>query len=119
MADSKHIHHSIDYIEFGVRDMQEAQNFYEAAFGWSFTSYSDAYAGIQGDGKEIGGLSTEAEVRSGGPLVVIYSKDLDSTLAKVREAGAQIVKETFSFPGGRRFQFTDPSGNELAVWTLV
>lgn len=118
MADSKHIHHSIDYIEFGVRDMKETQDFYTAAFGWSFTNYGDSYAGIQGEGKEMGGLSTEAEVRSGGPLVVLFSEDIDSTLTKVREAGASIVKEIFTFPGGRRFHFADPSGNELAVWTL-
>jgi predicted enzyme related to lactoylglutathione lyase len=54
--------------------------------------------------------------KSGGPLVILYSDDLDATLAKVRDAGGQIVTEPFEFPGGRRFQFLDPSGNELAVW---
>lgn len=118
-GDSAHRHHAIDYIEFGVTDMAEAKRFYAAAFGWTFTDYGPTYAGIAGDGKEMGGLTTDAEVRGGGPLVVLYSSNLDSSLAKVRDAGGRIVKEPFDFPGGRRFHFADPSGNELAVWSLA
>ena len=114
-----HKHHAIDYIEFAVVDMAEAQRFYGAAFGWSFTDYGPSYAGISGDGKEMGGLTTDAEVRGGGPLVVLYSSDLDASLARVREAGGRIIKEPFAFPGGRRFHFADPSGNVLAVWSLA
>jgi predicted enzyme related to lactoylglutathione lyase len=118
MTDStSHTHHAIDYIEITVRDMAEAQRFYAAAFGWQFNDYGPDYAGIQGAGREQGGLRSDVPVTHGGPLVVLYSRDLDATLASVRDAGGTIVKPPFTFPGGRRFQFTDPSGNELAVWS--
>jgi predicted enzyme related to lactoylglutathione lyase len=112
-----HEHHTIDYIEFSVTDMAAAKAFYGAAFGWEFNDYGPDYAGIRrGDG-EAGGLRQDASVQRGGPLVVLFSEDLDATAAKVREAGGRITKEPFSFPGGRRFHFEDPSGNELAVWS--
>ena len=65
----------------------------------------------------MGGLHQTAQLRTGGPLVVLYSKDLDKTLEAVRAAGGKVLREPFAFPGGRRFQFTDPSGNELGVWS--
>lgn len=115
-----HEHHAIDYIELTVRDVAAAKRFYGAAFGWTFNDYGPAYAGIQGKTREVGGLRQDASAPSaaapGGPLVVLYSTDLDATLAQVRAAGGKIVKDPFEFPGGRRFHFTDPSGNELAVW---
>ena len=111
------LHHTIDYIEFTVTDMAAAQRFYSAAFGWQFTDYGPDYAGIQGRGGEVGGLRLDASVVAGGPLVILFSADLEQTLANVTAAGGRIVKPPFAFPGGRRFQFTDPSGNELAVWS--
>jgi len=110
-------HHAIDYIEFSVSNVSEAKRFFSDAFDWKFNDYGPAYAGIQGAGKEVGGLTESDAVRPGGPLVVLYSDDLDASLAAVRAAGGQITREPFEFPGGRRFQFTDPSGNELAVWS--
>ena len=115
MSDS-HRHHAIDYIEISVTDIAEAKRFYTAAFDWTFTDYGPTYAGIQGDGREVGGLTQVDHVARGGPLVVLYSSDLDATLARVSEAGGEVVKEPFEFPGGRRFHFADPTGNELAVW---
>ncbi len=112
-----HVHHSIDYIEIAMRDVADAKRFYTQAFGWRFNDYGPDYAGIQGGGREVGGFRKDANVTPGGPLIVLYSRDLTATLGAVREAGGRIVKEPFSFPGGRRFQFTDPSGNELAVWS--
>ncbi len=112
-----HTHHDIDYIEFSVLDMAATKRFYSAAFGWTFTNYGPDYAGIQGPGREPGGLRRVDEVTRGGPLVVLFSQDLESTLASVKAAGGRIVKDVFSFPGGRRFHFEDPSGNELAVWS--
>jgi predicted enzyme related to lactoylglutathione lyase len=110
-------HHTINYIEFSVTDMAEAKRFYTDAFGWSFNDYGPDYAGIrEGDG-EAGGLRPMDEVTRGGPLVILYSNDLEATLQSVRDAGGEIVVEPFEFPGGRRFHFTDPSGNELAVWS--
>jgi len=112
-----HIHHAIDYIELAATDVAAAKRFYGAAFGWKFNDYGPDYAGIAGAEHEAGGIRKEAKVTPGGPLVVLYSNDLDATLAAVRAAGGAITKEPFAFPGGRRFQFRDPSGNELAVWT--
>ena len=116
MTSAAHVHHAIDYIEISVTDMAEAKRFYEAAFGWQFNDYGPEYAGIRKEGGEAGGLRLEAEVATGGPLVVLYSEDLEASLASVRAAGGRIVLEIFAFPGGRRFQLADPSGNELAVY---
>lgn len=118
MGSDAHVHHEIDYIEFEVVDMAEAQRFYGAAFGWSFTDYGPGYAGIRkSGGGEAGGLRAGSGIVTGGPLVILYSKDLDESLESVRRAGGEITAEPFEFPGGRRFQFRDPSGNELAVWS--
>jgi uncharacterized protein len=116
-AQAAHQHHAIDYIELAVSDVAAAKRFYGAAFGWRFTDYGPDYAGIQGEGREVGGFRKDTEVRTGGPLVVLYSDSLEATLAALRDAGGRISREIFSFPGGRRFHFTDPSGNELAVWS--
>lgn len=110
-------HHSIDYVEFTVRDLTEAKRFYAAAFGWQFNDYGPEYAGIKGSSGEVGGLHQSSNARTGGPLVVLYSNDLEASVASVRAAGGKIVRGPFAFPGGRRFQFTDPSGNELGVWS--
>jgi uncharacterized protein len=118
MASSNHNHHEINYIEFDVVDMAQSKQFYEAAFGWKFNDYGGVYAGIQKHGGgEAGGLRLTAERASGGPLVILFSADLDRSLAAVRAAGGEITQEPFEFPGGRRFHFKDPSGYELAVWS--
>jgi hypothetical protein len=117
MADAGHVHHAIDYIEFSVTDMAEAKRFYESTFQWKFNDYGPDYTGIQKDGGEAGGMRLTEEISTGGPLVILYSNDLDKTLTIVREAGGTITTEPFLFPGGRRFHFRDPSGNELAVWS--
>lgn len=118
MASNAQSHHEIDYIEFEITDMAETQRFYEAAFGWTFNDYGPGYAGIRKrDGGEAGGLRLTAEVVAGGPLVILYSRDLNRSLISVREAGGEITQEPYEFPGGRRFHFQDPSGNELAVWS--
>jgi predicted enzyme related to lactoylglutathione lyase len=111
-----HQHHRIDYIEFAVLDLAASKRFYAAAFGWQFTDYGPAYSGIQGADREVGGMH-ESAVHPGGPLVILFSEDLERSLASVRAAGGVIVKEPFAFPGGRRFEFTDPSGHRLGVWS--
>jgi len=113
-----HHHHTIDYIEFQVTDLARAKRFYGDAFGWRFTDYGPDYAGIQREGGgEVGGMMQVPSVTTGGPLVVLYSNDLEGSVRAVVAAGGTVVKEPFEFPGGRRFQFLDPSGNELAVWS--
>ena len=111
------LHHSINYIELAVLDMSAAKAFYSGAFGWRFNDYGPGYAGIVGEAGEVGGLARSDTVRPGGPLVILYSDDLAASVAAVSAAGGRIVKEPFSFPGGRRFHFADPSGNELGVWS--
>jgi predicted enzyme related to lactoylglutathione lyase len=111
-------HHRIDYVELIVSDLAEAMRFYGDAFDWTFTRYGPAYAGINGPAdREVGGLEEGTPRPNGGPLVIIYSDDLDATLGAVLAAGGAIHTEPYGFPGGRRFHFTDPSGNELAAWT--
>lgn len=111
---------SLDYIEISVTDMAAATAFYGAAFGWQFTSYGEGYTGIrtaaEAGADEAGGLALADEVTRGGPLVLLYSDDLDATVAAVTDAGGQVVNGPYEFPGGRRFHFLDPSGNELGVW---
>lgn len=113
---ARHQHHAIDYIEITVRDLAAAKRFYTEAFGWQFNDYGPGYAGIQGPDREVGGLAQGDHTAGGGPLVILFSNDLEATVAAVRAAGGTIAKEPYGFPGGRRFHFTDPSGNELAVW---
>jgi uncharacterized protein len=116
-GDIARAHHAIDYVEFAVTDIEAAKAFYGAAFGWSLADYGPDYAGIQSGGKEVGGLRRDSEVQAGGPLVIIYSKDLEGSVEAVRAAGGAILKPIYAFPGGRRFHFADPAGNELAVWS--
>lgn len=113
-----HTHHSVDYVEVGVTDLDRARRFYSEAFGWSFNDYGPAYAGIRSpDGAaEVGGLNGAGRTGAGGPLVLLYSEDLDATIERVRAAGGTVVTEPYDFPGGRRFHFADPDGNELGVW---
>lgn len=112
-------HHRIDYIELTVTNMERAQRFYREAFSWEFKDYGPDYCGIQGGDREMGGLCVADKVVSGGPLVVLYSNELEATLTSVEQAGGEITKAMFEFPGGRRFHFRDPSGNELAVWSMA
>lgn len=112
-----HQHHAIDYVELSAPNLDAARAFYAAAFGWGFNDYGPAYAGIRGpdaDGPEAGGLAVDGPA---SPLVILYSDDLDATLRAVVAAGGTIVNGPYDFPGGRRFHFVDPSGNELAVWS--
>ena len=106
----------IDYIEFTVADVAVARKFYSAVFGWSFTDYGPDYTAFA-DGRLNGGFSGGGAARPGGPLVVIYARDLEAVLKAVQAAGGKITQPTYDFPGGRRFHFRDPSGHELAVWS--
>jgi uncharacterized protein len=102
------------YVELPVREMGPAKAFYERAFGWSLTQFAPTYAAtITGD-TDIG-LQADAAEATRAPLAVIQVDDLEAALAAVETAGGTIVRPIFPFPGGRRFHFLDPSGNELAA----
>ncbi len=109
----------IDYIELPARDFDSVESFYSAAFSWSFTDYGPEYRAFS-DGKIDGGLY-KSELRSstatGAALVILYANDLEQTRNTILASGGQIIRDIFSFPGGRRFHFTDPHGNELAIWS--
>ena len=106
----------IDYLELPVGDVGAAKQFYSTVFGWTFTDYGPDYTSFS-DGRLAGGFAKAEEVVPGGPLIVIYALDLVGVEQAIERNGGSIVKDTFEFPGGRRFHFTDPSGNELAVWS--
>ena len=106
----------IDYIEFPVLDINAAKNFYSKVFGWSFQNWGQEYTSFA-DGRLNGGFAKAGTVQHGGPLVVLYALDLSCIEEAIAANGGEIVKETYEFPGGRRFHFRDPSGHELAVWS--
>jgi predicted enzyme related to lactoylglutathione lyase len=115
MGGMTHVHHTLDYTELTVTDLDAAKAFYTTAFGWSLNDYGPEYAGIQGAGGEIGGLRRADELAP--PLALLYSDDLEATVEAVTAAGGTIVRPIYGFPGGRRFHFADPAGNELAVYS--
>ncbi len=105
----------VDYVELpGGDNLPAVKAFFAEAFGWSFVDYGPDYAAFN-EGLD-GGFYSDAAEAVNKPLVILYGEDLEAVEAKVRAAGGKIVREIFSFPGGRRFHFLDPAGNELAVW---
>ncbi|MBU1374613.1 MAG: VOC family protein [Alphaproteobacteria bacterium] len=105
----------VDYVEFPGGDLGAVKAFYGAAFGWSFVDYGPEYAGFN-EGLD-GGFQADQGEAVQKPLVILYAHDLEAMAAKVVAAGGTITKPIFSFPGGRRFHFADPAGNEMAVWS--
>jgi predicted enzyme related to lactoylglutathione lyase len=108
---------AINYIEFTCRNIPAIKSFYSNAFGWTFTDYGDDYTAFE-DGKLSGGFHRSEAVSApgGNPLVILYTPELEAVCEQVKASGGTIVQEIFSFPGGRRFHFSDPDGNILAVW---
>ena len=104
----------IDYVEFAAPQLEDTQDFFAKAFGWSFVDYGPDYRDIQNAGTG-GGVERADTLRA--PLIVLKSDDLDAAFEQVKAAGAEITKEIFEFPGGRRFEFKEPSGTDMAVWS--
>ncbi|MEM6833116.1 MAG: VOC family protein [Sphingomonadales bacterium] len=111
-------HHSINYVELPSTNLAATKAFYGAVFGWTFQDWGPTYISIHGAGVD-GGFTTDGTAPSAesGPLVIMFSNDLEATLDAVKAAGGDITQPIFSYPGGRRFHFLDPSGNALAVWS--
>lgn len=106
----------INYLEFKGQDLEKIKEFYSSSFGWTFTDYGPSYVAFSESGIQGGFEKTESEIVKGA-LVVLYHQNLNLIKSKIIESGGQISKDIFEFPGGQRFHFVDPSGNELAVWS--
>lgn len=106
----------IDYIEFPSRDGAESRKFFAAAFGWHFTNFGPTYDGINDAGIDVG-IQSDPSDTTDAPLVIVRTSDLEAAERAVVAAGGVITRPPFDFPGGRRFHFREPGGNELAVWT--
>lgn len=113
--EAKRPDYSINYIELHVNAVAGCKQFYGDAFGWRFQDWGPGYASFAGAGVD-GGITADESSASGAPLVILYASKLEEAQQRVEKAGGKIVKPIFPFPGGRRFHFTDPAGNELAIW---
>jgi len=112
------LHEKINYVELPAKDLAATKAFFESVFGWSFVDYGPEYTAFENQGLDGGFFQSDlaSSTEKGAALIVFYSDQLEATLAKVEKAGGSILRPIFSFPGGRRFHFTEPSGNEFAVW---
>lgn len=114
-------HEKLNYVEFPCRDLSATKEFFQKAFSWSFVDYGPAYTAFSDQGLDGGFFESDrfSSSANGAALLIFYSENLEETLERVRAAGGKIVEPIFSFPGGRRFHFVEPSGNEFAVWSDV
>ena len=112
-------HEKINYIEFPAKNIKAAKDFFTTVFDWSFIDYSPEYSAFANAGIDGGFFKSDLSVSTatGSALIVFYSKDLEQTLSKIETAGGIIIQPIFTFPGGRRFHFSDPNSNEYAVWS--
>lgn len=114
-------HEKINYVEFPAGNLEATKHFFTKAFGWNFSDYGPEYCAFENEGIHGGFYKSDkkATTETGSALIIFYSNDLEGTQKKVEDAGGKIIKPVFSFPGGRRFHFTEPGGNEFAVWSDV
>ncbi len=114
-------HEKINYLEFPAKDIEATKAFFNSVFGWRFEDYGPEYVAFFDAGMDGGFFKSNLTVSTdnGSALMVFYSDNLEQTLSKVTAAGGTVIKPVFSFPGGRRFHFADPNGNEFAVWSAV
>ncbi|SKA68929.1 VOC family protein [Enterovibrio nigricans] len=112
-------HGKINYVEFPAANLLATKSFFAQAFGWTFTDYGPDYTAFSNEGLDGGFFRSEkhADTEAGSALVVFYSERLEQTETNIRQTGGEIIKPIFNFPGGRRFHFREPSGNEFAVWS--
>lgn len=112
-------HEKINYVEFPTTDMKATKAFFAEVFGWIFEDFGEEYTAFSNAGLDGGFFKSDLTVstETGSALVVLYSETLEETQANIEKAGGRISQPIFEFPGGRRFHFTGPSGNEYAVWS--
>lgn len=114
-----HLHEKLNYVEFPAKDLEKSKHFFTAVFGWAFVDYGEAYTAFAQQGLD-GGFYQSDKVNlttNGGALLVFYSADIEATQEKIIAHGGDIIQPIFTFPGGCRFHFTEPNGNEFAVWS--
>ena len=111
------VENTIDYIEFPLSDVDATKAFYSKVFGWEFQDWGPDYLSFSGAGVD-GGFNRELEsaAEGVGAMIVLYSDKLEEKIAAIGDAGGRVSKQTYSFPGGERFHFIDPNGNEVLVW---
>ncbi|MFK8068024.1 MAG: VOC family protein [Gammaproteobacteria bacterium] len=121
MSDQEIKHEKINYIELHASDFEATKLFFNSVFGWIFTDYGPDYMAFSNAGMEGGFFKSDlaSSAQKGSALIVFYSDNLEQTQVKVENAKGSITQSIFSFPGGRRFHFADPNGNEFAVWSDV
>ena len=112
-------HEKINYVEFPAKDIELTKSFFSTVFGWAFEDYGPDYTAFSNQGLNGGFYKSELSVscKNGSALIVFFSNNLEQTQSKIEPAGGTIKEPIFHFPGGRRFHFTDPNGNEFAVWS--
>lgn len=117
--DKREKNEKIDYLEFQVEEIEKEKEFFENVFSWKFTDYGNDYSAFADAGIDGGIVRSKKRARSdeGSVLIVFYSIELEKTRDKIADNGGKIIKPIFTFPGGRRFHFTSPGGNEFAVWS--
>ncbi len=114
-------HEKINYVELPAKDISVAKKFFSAVFNWTFVDYGPENSAFSGAGLDGGFFTSElvSSSNNGSALIVFYSNSLEETEKKIEAEGGNIITPVFSFPGGRRFHFADPNGNEYAVWSDV
>ncbi|CAH0528763.1 VOC family protein [Vibrio hippocampi] len=112
-------HEKLNYVEFAAKDLASTKSFFSSVFGWEFVDYGSEYAAFSGQGLDGGFFKADccSQTHTGAALLVFYSADIDATLNKVAQHGGEIIRPIYEFPGGCRFHFVEPSGNEFAVWS--
>jgi len=113
------IHEKINYVEFPCKNISATKEFFNKVFNWTFTDYGPDYTAFEDQGIDGGFFTSDlySNTKNGATLIVFFSNSLEDTQSKIEAAGGTIIQDIFTFPGGRRFHFSDPSDNEFAVWS--
>lgn len=119
--DKRARHNKINYIEFAAHDLEKTKAFFKKVFGWQFTDYGPDYTAFENRGIDCGFFKSDlsSKTDNGAALVIFYSENLEETEKKIIKENGTISRDIFTFPGGRRFHFIEPSGNEIAVWSDI
>ncbi|MCG3731084.1 VOC family protein [Vibrio cincinnatiensis] len=112
-------HGKLNYVEFAAKDLKSTKEFFSTVFGWSFVDYGSEYIAFSNEGLDGGFFKAElsSQTVNGGALLIFYSTDIEATLEQVEKYGGKVIRPIYEFPGGCRFHFVEPSGNEFAVWS--